>query len=403
MSSLLVAAHHCLFPRANHFCASRLSDAFSQCSRLHNHDIKRFEPSVDRLLCRCGSFWASKAVGSNLYDTYVNWRYELPIPQGAASIQPLVRIEGGTWATVATLKAVIFSDGSTQGAQEDVNEILERRQIIFDRLGEMTDLLSDMRHRNLGKAEALGELARVRWSRDRSVSSLPIEVRRTHDFVFSATLRRLDGGLLVNGRAPGFPDALELTRGILGRWRNHLKTSRPLLVESGELSNRMPTEPGRLRLVSAITSEGTNLTASGKKEKYSVGRSKPPDPVPGCTLANAAQVVTPPDTCGNTQWNLIANVGGMTVSHGNAWSFGACVGGYWDCYVYNSQWVVNGGQAIFQVQAPQNQLGYFWRLDRWTASYIDAGCECTDPNPQGIIEIRDRGEFFTPAYYSICP
>src|SRR5262249_40027169 len=98
-----------------------------------------------------------------------------------------------------------------------------------------------------------------------------------------------------------------------------------------------------------------------------------------------AFVISGPDNCGTTEYELVAAVGALRTitDEGPATAFGACTGNYTDCQrVFHSPSAQQGHEALFDTApAPPGQVGFYWVLDDWVNS--TSGCSCSDPNPNG--------------------
>ena len=363
--------------------------------RVHNLSsrvVAGFVVSVDMM--------GSPRVWSRIYyDPYVNWEHEAALAPGSNVLLPLPQIEGGNGETVTTLQAVVFADGSHEGDTKEIEELLARRQVVFDRLNEVTAFLREVGEQKIEKNGTLVALEHARSGRAQMARGQSFELRRAQDFVYLVATRKLDGGVLFNGKVPEFSKVASYVRWKLTRWRDHLKTAKPSVSHRPDgLSWRPPP----------VNSQVGSLTlASFKASSRVLGNnalvpSPSPKPIPACQVVNASYESSPPDTCGNTLWQLRANVGGMYVLKHTAWSYGACGGGFTQC---NGQWrdpyIKYGGTVLRSASAPPDQVGFYWELDRWTAIYSD--CDCTDPNPDGHWEDWDQGIYLTPTYYASCP
>jgi hypothetical protein len=125
---------------------------------------------------------------------------------------------------------------------------------------------------------------------------------------------------------------------------------------------------------------------------------------PSCTANGLpTHVIQGPDTCGNRQFELIADVQGTNYAVGTAWAFGVCTGGYTHC---NGSFIPQGreeGNQFFQLDPnpPSGQVGFYWTMENHNVAYFE--CECTDPYPQGTRELVLPWYYSTPVFYAYCP
>jgi hypothetical protein len=118
------------------------------------------------------------------YDSYVNWRRDIPIPAGSTAQLPLPQVVGGSAKPSATLQAVLFADGSAIGTRVFIESLLRRRQISLARLEEVLQLTEDISRRALGRTEAVSSLKQRRLQRALGNTSAPFEEQLLHDSFF---------------------------------------------------------------------------------------------------------------------------------------------------------------------------------------------------------------------------
>jgi hypothetical protein len=116
------------------------------------------------------------------------------IPPGTSKQVPLPHLVGKE-LPVSILRAVVFSNGMTLGDEPWVNELLQQRGILADRLREVTGILQYISDRKLPRDEAITLLRQARDGRKQAVlatGATPEEQAR-HDQVFLMALLNLGG------------------------------------------------------------------------------------------------------------------------------------------------------------------------------------------------------------------
>jgi len=125
--------------------------------------------------------------------------------------------------------------------------------------------------------------------------------------------------------------------------------------------------------------------------------------LPNCADALPAQyIVSGPDNCGTTTWELVANISGQKFDEGARQASGLCYGGFYDCQ-YN--WVgLDHINALVQLNnvsgSPPHTVEFNWTIQSWFKQ--DNGCSCSDPDPDGTDEVRLDKSFPTTDYYVSC-
>jgi hypothetical protein len=135
------------------------------------------------------------------YDVHSSYRQSQglkeifpPIPPGTSKQVPLPHLVGKELPD-SILRAVVFSNGMTLGDEPWVNELLQQRSILADRLREITGILQYISDKQLPRDEAITLLRQARDERKQAAlaaGATPEEQAR-HDQVFLMALMNLGG------------------------------------------------------------------------------------------------------------------------------------------------------------------------------------------------------------------
>jgi hypothetical protein len=171
----------------------------------------------------------SKPLTRIYYDVHSNYKRDVPIPPGTSQQVPLPSIVGQD-LPVPTLRAVVFSDGTSVGDSTWVHELLHRRKILSDRMEEVMALLKTISDQKLTREEALDALEKARQARKNATSDATLEERVWHDQVFYMAIRNLQGNQSASGKVPDFSRSLDRLNHALSGWLLDLQTAKPSFV-----------------------------------------------------------------------------------------------------------------------------------------------------------------------------
>jgi hypothetical protein len=165
-------------------------------SNSHGSPIEAFLVTVDTAA-------TNKPLSRIYYDVYLNYKHDAPIPPSTSKQVPLPHIVGQE-LPVPTLRAVVFSDGTSAGDAVWVQELLHMRKILADRLEETIALLQKASDQNLTREETL-DLLQKAWNarRDETPDATPDERVRNHQ-IFYMAMRNLEDRPRHNGKPRSF-------------------------------------------------------------------------------------------------------------------------------------------------------------------------------------------------------
>ncbi len=188
-------------------------------SNNHNLPVEAFLITVDTAT-------TSKPLTRIYYDVFSNYKNDHAIPPGASQQVPLPHIVGQD-LPIPTLRAVVFSDGTSLGDDNWIRELLHRRKILADRIEEVMTLLQDISNRQVVREDALDILQKAKKARlDANPSATP-EERVWHGQIFYMAIRNLQGNPRFNGKVPDFPVTLKHLQKALANWLADLKSAKP--------------------------------------------------------------------------------------------------------------------------------------------------------------------------------
>lgn len=327
------------------------------------------------------------------YDSYVNWRRDIPIPPGASAELPWPHASGAAPSPAPSLQAVLFSEGTSLGEERYVNDLLRRRQTLLGGLQRVAGLLRDFQSQDVGRQEALSALNRERSLRAVQNMHLPFEERIVGDIPFLFVFENLNKRMQIDRRMPEARVAFQHLAGLVENWRKHIQSSRPALSVDAE-AFRIPTRQGATLLVMPASLRLTGPIAPFPLLGH---------PGPDCSASDETTVAWGPGTCGDVVFDLKAKVG--ETLHDvpfDAVTYGTCTGGFTHCQGYFVPQSREVGLALFfpEPNPPSGQTGFYWVLVNHNAGYFE--CECTDPYPQGTYEVVVDWFYPTPVYYVYC-
>jgi hypothetical protein len=346
----------------------------------------------------------ARALTRFYFDAYANWKHDYPIPTGDYVEMPVPHAVGRP-APTPVFRAALFEDGTTWGDATWVDELLRRREILLDRLREVSETLREISAQGRGRDEALAFLERKREARAQANAGASAEERLLHDRAFDIVIRNLGGDLRINGKIPDTFTAISRLQKRFDDWRSHVESAKPPSRPPVRVPQAFRPRPG-VSTVSARLLTASLECSSDRNPRLSLRFRSLALPQDGCLAFDASNVIEGPDTCGHQLWELKVNVSSQTSSvtydFGSALAHGVCTGGYTNCSgSFVSQSFIEGGRLRYPVAAPPNQRAFYWALDMWSNEYFD--CACTDPYPQGVDEEQFNAPYPTPIYYVDCP
>ncbi len=296
------------------------------------------------------------------------------------------------------LRSAVFADGTTWGDQAWANELLLRRKILLDGLHEVTGILHNISEWKTSRASALATLGEARQLRADEAVGEPFERQQLRDRALYLATKNLAGQLRVNGEVPDAAVAAYYMGRFLEDWHTYLQSAKP---SPAGWSPDSPPALDSVRHRNPRREDGLLL-----RTLYRLDDDPPMfrrAVLPNCSPAQPAQyIVSGPDNCGTTTWELVASVSGQKFDEGARQAFGLCYGGFYDCQ--DSWHALNHVDATVDIRPvpnpPPHTVGFFWYIDSWFKQ--DSGCSCNDPNPDGTDEVKYDSYFPTTNYYVSC-
>jgi hypothetical protein len=175
------------------------------------------------------------------YDIHSNYKHDVAILPGASHQVPLPHLVGKD-LPVPTLRAVVFSDGTSLGEGLWVQELLHRRKILLDRMEEVMTLLQSMSDQGLSREQAHAALQKAWQAHREATSGATIEERVWNDQVFYMATRNLEGRPRSDGTVPEFSASLRHLQRSLGEWHDDLQSSKPGPPKASLLNSRSASE-----------------------------------------------------------------------------------------------------------------------------------------------------------------
>jgi hypothetical protein len=170
------------------------------------------------------------------YDTHAGYRHDSVIPAGTSYQATLPHIIGDP-VPIATLQAVVYSDGTTQGDIYWVKELLRRRTVLIDRLQEIIALLRNISDQHLPRDLSIDILEKARQARlEASPGASRPEERVWNDQIFHITKRSLQGELRVNGSVPDVSVATQHLLKFYSEWLSDLQAAKPQMSQGAHSS-----------------------------------------------------------------------------------------------------------------------------------------------------------------------
>jgi|GEM_PF-5753250 len=151
------------------------------------------------------------------YDVHTYYRHDHPIAPGDSKQVPLPHTVGEK-LPASVLRAVVFSDGTTIGEQSWVQELLQRRSIVSDRLREVMGLLQNISDENLPKDKAIAVVQHAREMRKQANVHATLEEQALHDIVFYDAIQNLEIVSEGTGTSADFSAGVQRLNRTFGVW-----------------------------------------------------------------------------------------------------------------------------------------------------------------------------------------
>lgn len=322
------------------------------------------------------------------YDVSVNFDVDKPIAPGESRSVPLPRIAGASAVPVPKLRAYIYRDGSTGGEAAWINKLLVNRYSLLDELIHTRALLQDGLTKDKVKDELLTELKEERQARAQENPNAAVEEKLQRDRVLLVAAKNINGRLLVNGVPPTLPVATSYLISFFDEWTKDLRTSAPSLSAWGKL-------PDDLRSSDVVPTLSRLKLVHEPKLRLAMMQGQ------SCGVENTSFVVSGPDSCGSTLYELRAVVAGITYDDGRQTSFGTCTGDFTDCnWNFVPPGSVPGEVEVVPEPSSPGYANFSWVLDRW--SNLDSDCPCNAPNYAGFNQVQVDSQFYTGVVVASC-
>ena len=105
--------------------------------------------------------------------------------------------------------------------------------------------------------------------------------------------------------------------------------------------------------------------------------------------------------CGNTEWDLVAEVGGNYYDEGYWWAYGACAGNYFECGTYVPSQTYYGDESFEPTDPDPVNDGwhFYWLLDDWVVQNQNITCRGGSQSAaQTVIDYP----YSTPTFWGWC-
>jgi hypothetical protein len=169
------------------------------------------------------------------YDSHFINRRDVPIAAGGTQDIPFGYMAG----TDATLRAVVFSDGTTEGDEESVGRILNRRRVTLDALRDVQSVLQSAMDRKLSAGDARTQILDAREVELKAIAdpSLWEERGQSKEFYdWAALCVESNSKPRPDGRAVDPQAVLRWVMKKLQDWRADLEAAKPPLPQVDGLS-----------------------------------------------------------------------------------------------------------------------------------------------------------------------
>lgn len=200
-------------------------------SNTHSLQVEAFLVTVD--VAR-----AEKRLTRIYFDAHSYYRHDRPILPGDSRQLPLPHIVGQE-LPVPVLRAVVLSDGTTFGDQSWVRELLQRRNIVSDRLQEVIALLKNASTQTLTRDQTIGILQEAFEARKKaSVGGTP-EEQVLQQMIFRAAIKELQAVSQSNAVTPELVTKVQHLNSILSAWLADIQAAKP----SSAITPALPQTP----------------------------------------------------------------------------------------------------------------------------------------------------------------
>jgi hypothetical protein len=190
-------------------------------SNMHHLPVEGFLVTVDTVA-------TNKPLARIYYDVYLNYKHDVPIPPDTSKQVPLPHIVGQD-LPIPTLRAVVFSDGTSLGDGAWVQELLHMRKILSGRIEEVMALLQDASDNHLTREQTLDALQKARQASRDATPNATVEERVRQDQAFYMAIRNLQGNPRANGKVPETSATLKHLNHALSLWLTDLQAAKPSL------------------------------------------------------------------------------------------------------------------------------------------------------------------------------
>jgi len=172
---------------------------------------------------------AGKRLTRLYFDTHTYYRHDRPIATGNSKDFPLPHIVGNA-LPVPEVRAVIFSDGTTLGDRVWIEELLQRRRIVSDRLSKAITILQDASKQNLTGEQVVSRLQSAREDGRQSSSALTPEEQVLQDMVFIDAIKTLQMDSRGGESTSMLNAKIERLTRVFGDWLTDIQAAKPLLA-----------------------------------------------------------------------------------------------------------------------------------------------------------------------------
>jgi hypothetical protein len=335
-----------------------------------------------------------------VYDMYTNSGLDYPVASGRSVQRGLPYIgnkldSGNKLAahSTATLRAALFVDGQSWGEPQWVDTLLLSRRTVLDQLTSMRGLLQQSMAIQRAPKDTLLILEQRRLLQAERHRGLPLEQRVQERRIAEIMRRNLSGSMRVAGKIPDHPAALRELDEFAAGWIRELEKSKPALPPLDSLQVKLDRESQR------AASSALSMRSSLHKPQFRLAALQSTQ----CMPTDVSTVITGPDSCGNTNFDLKGEWQGTVYDDGLGASGGVCTGGYDDC---NANFVPVGAEEatenlVLIMPSNPDTIEFSFLLDSWFP--VSPGCACTDPNPNGHTQVNIDHQFLAAEFLIFSP
>ena len=172
---------------------------------------------------------AGKRLTRLYFDAHTYYRHDRPIPTGNSKEIPLPHVVGED-LPVPEIRAVIFSDGTTIGDGIWVEELLQRRRIVSDRLQEVVAILRDASKQNLTGEQTVAKLRGAQETRRHLSLQQTPEEQVLQEMIFIDAIKTLQNGSQGAESSSALNAKIERLCKVFGDWSTDIQTAKPSLA-----------------------------------------------------------------------------------------------------------------------------------------------------------------------------